>query len=105
MSEPRTTEDRARASGHADEILSMLIAAGERGCTNSELWTICHAVNSRISDLRKKFGYRIESKSEGGGVWRYTLLADVAPTSPAEPEWKDRPRATGLELFDAAVRK
>jgi hypothetical protein len=50
----------------------MLRAAGERGCTNSELWAIAHAAHSRISDLRAR-GHRIVCVREGPGVYRYTL--------------------------------
>jgi hypothetical protein len=51
----------------------MLVTAADRGCTNSQLWAVCHAVNSRISDLRKR-GHKIEAVAEGGGVWRYRLI-------------------------------
>jgi len=64
--------DRRRADGQAGKILSMLIAAGQVGCTNSQLWTVCHAVNSRINDLRRQ-GHRISAEGEGHGVWRYRL--------------------------------
>ena len=97
----RDPADRKRADGQADEILAMLSAAGDLGCTNSKLWTVCHAVNSRISDLRKR-GHRIEAKSKGGGVWRYRVVA----SEPRQPsDWQDRPRVTGLPLFDAGVRQ
>jgi hypothetical protein len=76
----RNETNRERARGQEEEILSTLRLAGERGCTNTELWAICHAVNSRISDLRKR-GHRIEASPEGRGVWRYRLLK-AAPTSP-----------------------
>ena len=90
--------DRKRAEAHADRILSMLTAAGSLGCTNAELWAVCHAVNSRVSDLRKR-GHRIVAKSEGGGVWRYRLIAP----EPHQPSgWQDHPHVTGLPLFDLA---
>jgi hypothetical protein len=68
----RDSADRARADAQSGKILEMLTAAGAHGCTNSQLWAVCHAVNSRISDLRKR-GHTIEAVSEGGGIWRYRL--------------------------------
>jgi hypothetical protein len=61
--------------------------AGSRGCTNRELWDVCHAVNSRIADLRK-CGYRIDATSEGRGIWRYRLIEQtplMVPPDPHEP--------------------
>lgn len=69
----RDHTDRKRADAHAEKILSMLIAAGSLGCTNSQLWTVCHPVNSRISDLRRR-GHEIAATSEGRGIWRYRLI-------------------------------
>lgn len=66
--------DRARLAGQENKILELLTEAGSRGCTNSELWSVCHAVNSRVSDLRRA-GHDIEARPEGGGVWRYRLIA------------------------------
>jgi hypothetical protein len=95
----RDSADHKRARAQADEILSMLTVAGELGCANSELWSVCHAVNSRISDLRKR-GHKITAESEGGGTWRYRLI----PPEPKCPsDWQDRPVTTGLPLFDAGV--
>jgi hypothetical protein len=70
----RDSADRARAAAQANKILAMPVEAGGLGYTNSQLWTICHAANSRISDLRKR-GHKIEAVSEGAGVWRYRLTA------------------------------
>jgi hypothetical protein len=81
-----------RTRGQEDEILELLRKAGQHGCTNAELWTVCHAVNSRISDLRRR-GHHIEALCEGRGVWRYRLIEPVPPQpdpqkagkSPANP--------------------
>ncbi len=97
----RDRVDLERARGQEDQILAMLIAAGPAGCANSQLWAVCHAVNSRISDLRKR-GHKITAESEGGGVWRYRL---VVQESHRASDWQDRPRITGLPLFDLAVRE
>jgi hypothetical protein len=97
----RDTQDIERARGQEDRILSMLRAAGPAGCTNSQLWTVAHAVNSRISDLRKR-GHKITTESEGRGIWRPRLVL----AEPRQPrDWQDRTRVTGLPLFDAGVRQ
>jgi hypothetical protein len=69
---------------------------------------------ARILELRR-LNFRIENKTErdDSGVvhsW-YRLVSDTpkaeipkADSSKPAPEWKDRPRATGLELFDQAAR-
>jgi hypothetical protein len=86
-------------------VLSRLRLAGERGCINVELWHICHAVNSRIADLRKR-GHRIIAACEGRGVWRYRLI-EAEPVSP-DPVPAPTPatesaarRPAALPLFEA----
>lgn len=96
----RNAKDVERARGQEDQILSMLRAAGAAGCTNSQLWAVAHAVNSRISDLRKR-GHRITAGSEGGGIWRYKLILSEPPRP---SDWQQGPHVTGLPLFDAGVR-
>lgn len=64
----REPAERKRADAKADKILTMLAAAGSLSCTNSQLWTVCHAVNSRILDLIRR-GHEIDGQSEGRGVW------------------------------------
>jgi len=89
--------DLGRARGQAHEILQRLGRAGDRGCLNTELWDICHAVNSRIADLRK-CGHQITAACEGRGMWRYRL---IEPTpSPAPPPDPHKP--TTLPLFGGA---
>jgi hypothetical protein len=69
---------------------------------------------ARIFELRRT-GFHIENKTErddSGAIhsW-YRLVSDAPkaevskPDSPKPvPEWEDRPRATGLPLFDAGAR-
>jgi len=94
----RDPAERKRADAHSDTILAMLAAAGALGCTNSQLWTVCHAVNSRISDLRRR-GHVITAECEGGGVWRYRLT----PSAPAQPsafeQRRRREEAEAMPLF------
>jgi hypothetical protein len=97
----RNAQDIERTRGQEDQIFSMLREAGERGCTNSHLWTVAHAVNSRISNLRKR-GHRITAEPQGGGVWRYRL---IPPQLNRVSDWQDKPRTTGLPLFDAGGRQ
>jgi hypothetical protein len=94
--------DLERARGQEDQILSMLQAAGPAGCANSQLWRVCHAVNSRISDLRKR-GHKITAESEGGGTWRYRLIHSVAPR-PANSE-NPKPVTDSADWFTSATGK
>lgn len=80
---PLDTEQRTRSDAHSAKILEMLTMAGVQGCTNSQLWTVCHPVNSRISDLRAR-GHEITATSEGNGVWRYRLIQKIPKPSPFE---------------------
>lgn len=100
----RGPEDLARAHDQNTRILAKLREAGPRGITNSEMWALgAHAAHSRISDLRKR-GHKITCQRERAGVFRYVLQQDSAASSHLAVEWKDRPRVTGLPLFDLAVR-
>lgn len=91
----RTSLDLARANTQGAQILSLLRAAGPWGCTNTRLFGVCHAINARINDLRRQ-GCDIEAKSEGGGVWRYTLLSEPASAKPPSPSRPSTvPRLTG----------
>jgi hypothetical protein len=99
----RDREARQRADAHSGKILAMLAAAGNHGCTNSQLWAVCHAVNSRISDLRRR-GYKITAESEGGGVWRYRLISSPAFRPSPFEQLRRREEAEAMPLFagDAA---
>ena len=70
---------------------------------------------ARIFELRRA-GFRIENRTErdDSGVvhsWYRLVAFPGAPPPPPKPEpaktapeWKDRPRLTGLPLFDRAVQ-
>lgn len=94
--------DRKRLGGQARRILAMLQLAGAEGCTNRELWAVCHAVNSRVGDLRER-GYQIISEPEGGGVWRYRLVSTPrrgpSPFMERRRTEEARERAAALPLF------
>lgn len=80
----RTETDRSRQRTQADEILGMLRSAGDRGCSNLELWSVAHAAHSRIADLRAR-GHRITCRKERAGVYRYVLEAETRQESAAQP--------------------
>lgn len=94
----RDPDERKRSDAHSDTILAMLAAAGSRGCTNSQLWTVCHAVNSRISDLRRR-GHQITADCEGGGIWRYRLIASGPPALSDFEQRRRREDAQAMPLF------
>lgn len=98
---PRDPDERKRSDAHSDQILAMLIAAGHTGCTNAQLWTVCHAVNSRVSDLRR-CGNVIEAKSEGGGVFRYRLVS-TAPRPSAFQQRRRKEHDREMPLFAGAA--
>jgi hypothetical protein len=70
--------------------------------------------NARLWELRR-LGFVIENKSESADGARhswYRLVSSPTPPAPTpkpeppkpSPEWQDRPRSTGLPLFDLAVK-
>jgi hypothetical protein len=68
--------------------------------------------NARLWELRR-LGFVIENKSEsldGARHSWYRLVSSPVPPAPKPepskpaPEWQDRPRSTGLPLFDLAVK-
>jgi hypothetical protein len=71
----RTQDDRHQQRSQSAEILAMLRAAGDRGCTNATLWTVAHAAHSRIADLRGR-GHVITCTREAAGLYRYRLVED-----------------------------
>jgi hypothetical protein len=99
----RFASDVNRARSQGDEVLRRLRLAGSRGCRNTELWDICHAVNSRIADLRNR-GHQIHATCEGRGVWRYRLIETESlspdPSSPQPtPAGSAAPHPVTLRLF------
>jgi hypothetical protein len=97
----RVTKPPARTRTHYAAILALLIERGERGVLASELYDnpsrFGRSPRNRISELRRD-GYRIEGEARGASDWHYRLLQDKPDLS------QDRPRATGLPLFDSVTR-
>lgn len=69
-----TADDRERLASQCEQILEKLKEAGAHGVPNYELFPVAHALNARVSDLRKR-GFEIKCEREEGGVWRYWLIS------------------------------
>jgi len=97
----------ARTKSHRAAILALLRDRGARGVLASELYdaplTFGRSPRNRISELRKD-GYRIEGAPRGGSDWHYWLLEDNSQDPKLPESWQDRPRVTGLPLFDLTLR-
>lgn len=86
-----------RLASQADLILAKLITAGDAGVLNSELFSISHALNQRISDLKRR-GHTIIAKPEGEvGLWRYRLLDDGSAKPTAFVERRRQENQAELE--------
>jgi hypothetical protein len=94
-------------------ILRLLIDARGDWVPLPEILALgCAQYNARIFELRR-LGFRIESRTERAGEVRHSwfrLIASLTPSAPTPkpepgPQWNDRPRSTGLPLFDLAVQK
>jgi hypothetical protein len=97
----------ARTKSHRAAILALLRDRGTRGVLASELYDAPtlygRSPRNRISELRKE-GFDIKGEPRGASDWRY-WLGDGNPQGPKPPEsWPDRPRLTGLPLFDSVHR-
>jgi hypothetical protein len=94
----------ARTKNHKSAILSLLRERGSRGVLGSELYnqplTFGRSPRNRISELRKE-GFDIKGEPRGGSDWHYWLDESQDPKTES---WQDRPRVTGLPLFDSVHR-
>ena len=102
-------------SAQSDKILAVLTVAAGSWVPLPEILSLGIAqYSARIHELRKR-GLRIENRverQEDGSrhSWFRLVSGNTTPPpqhtpAPKEPAWEDRPRVTGLELFDAAVRR
>ena len=93
------------AEAHTQRTLDCLEAAKSRGCTTTELMDQGCGLRppNRICDLRHKRGIPITTRPEGRGVYRYILTKYITPAPAPLADWQDRPRVTGLPLFDLAM--
>jgi hypothetical protein len=108
---PRGSGAPSRSRSHYDRILALLRERGPAGVLSSELYDQPHlfgrSPRNRISEMRRD-GHLIKTLPAGASVVRYVLLhenASPTPRLPVKPavEWKDRPRVTGLPLFDLVM--
>jgi len=109
---PRGSGAPSRTRSHYARILVLLRERGSAGVLSSELYDQPHlfgrSPRNRISELRKD-GHLIKTIPAGASVVRYVLTHEnpfpvERPTIKPAVEWNERPRATGLPLFDLAVR-
>lgn len=66
-------DDSSRFNRQQALIIALLKLRGKEGATGPELMQIAHRFGGRLLEIRK-MGYEVEVKSEGGGVFRYTLV-------------------------------
>ena len=92
-------------------ILRLLIDAHGAWISLPEIMACAAQYNARILELRR-MGFNIppprKKRIDGQLHTWYRLVASPSPHVPKPepaPEWQDRPRATGLPLFDLAVRE
>ena len=62
-----------KASKHRELILAHLQAGDTLTATQARIKYDCHHLASRISELRLKYGHKIDSVKIGGGFVRYEL--------------------------------
>ena len=97
------------ADSQEETILAMLREAGPRGVSKAFLIFECHftQAGALVFELERR-GYKIRHEMRPGDQY-VTFVLESSPEAgkpePSEPEWKDRPRVTGLPLFDMAVRQ
>ena len=95
-------------------ILRLLVDAKGEWVPLPKIMECAAQYNARIFELRRD-GFTIENRTEVidevKHSWFRIVHAPAAqpPNSPEtpkpEPEWKDRPRLTGLPLFDLVARR
>lgn len=103
-----------RFSAQSERILGILKAAAGSWVPLPEIQACAAQYNARVFELRRR-GFRIENRTalvgESRHSWFRLLPGDTrfnpSPKAapPEQPSWENRPRVTGLELFDAAVRR
>jgi hypothetical protein len=115
----------ANARSHYNNVAKLLCERGEQGLCAEGSYMYAHpelygrSPRNRIHEL-KEDGWIIGRKRGDGGMAVYWLIRDntgksyptlhhgesrSAQTHKPEIAWKDRPRVTGLELWDAAAQR
>jgi hypothetical protein len=104
------TSGALNAKTQRARILCLLIDARGGWVPLPAVMACAAQYNARVLELRR-LGFAIENKTERvNGVRRSWFRLIVSPAVPtptpkaepakSEPEWKERPQATGLPLFD-----
>lgn len=93
----------SNSGGQRAAILGLLRERGESGATNVEMVRLCLRYTGRIHELRKQ-GCAIRAEAEGGGVWRFVLVAEPEKLK-ALPKYQPRPKQRNLEPLFAEVRR
>jgi hypothetical protein len=109
MTKPNTY----RTTIQSERILRLLRTAAGSWVPLPEIQACAAQYNARIFELRKR-GFRIENRTElvddSRHSWFRLLPGDTRfnpspkPAPPEQPSWEDRPRVTGLPLFDMVHR-
>ena len=103
----------AQSNTQRSAILRLLLDAKGAWVPLPDIMECAAQYNARIFELRKQ-GFNIENRTQMVGdvrhSWFRLIASPKAPEAKPEPpkpsvEWKDRPRVTGLPLFDLAVRQ
>jgi hypothetical protein len=95
------------------KILGILQEAAGSWVPLPEIQACAAQYDARIFELRNR-GFRIENRTELVGDSRHSwfrllpgdtrFTASSKPVPPEQPSWEDRPRVTGLPLFDMVRR-
>jgi hypothetical protein len=115
MAHGSTNHFSGQSKTQAAAILRLLIDARGAWVPLPEILKCAAQYSARICELRKQ-GFRIENRTErqpdGARHSWFRLLPGDTRFNPApkpapveQPSWEDRPRVTGLPLFDIAVRR
>jgi hypothetical protein len=115
MAHGSTNHFSAQSKTQAAAILRLLVEAKGSWVPMPQILACAAQYSTRIFELRQK-GFNIENRVErqpdGARHSWFRLLPGDTRFNPApkpapveQPAWEDRPRVTGLPLWDAAVRR
>jgi hypothetical protein len=115
MAHSTTNHFVSQSKTQAAAILRLLIDARGSWVPLPKILKCAAQYSARICELRKQ-GFRIENRTErqldGARYSWFRLLPGDTRINPApqpvpaeQPAWEDRPRVTGLPLFDPGVRR
>ena len=114
MAHSNTTHFGPQSKTQRDRILNLLQSRPGQWIPLPEILDLGIAqYSARVFELRRE-GHNIENRTERAGEsrrsWFRLVLGDARPNPPPKPSaaeqpaWEDRPRVTGLPLFDMVRR-